>query len=84
MGRYASVIESADSLESLTGVVREMVDESRTVQLLVKQTQTRLQDEHAKATDLTQRVSELENELRRLSDEVSTDRKSTRLNSSHG
>ena len=73
VGRYASVIESADSLESLTGVVREMVDESRTVQLLVKQTQTRLQDEHAKATDLTQRVSELENELRRLSDEVSTD-----------
>ena len=50
-----------------------MVDESRTVQALVQHTQQRLQDEHSKATDLTQRVSELEDELRRLSDEVSTD-----------
>jgi diguanylate cyclase len=50
-----------------------MVEESRTVQALVAQTQQRLQDEHAKATDLTQRVGELESELRRLSDEVSTD-----------
>lgn len=73
VGRYADVIENADSLEGLAGVVREMVEESRTVQQLVQQTQQRLQDEHAKATDLTQRVSELEGELRRLSDEVSTD-----------
>ena len=73
VGRYADVIEKADTLESLAGVVREMVEESRTVQALVAQTQQRLQDEHAKATDLTQRVGELESELRRLSDEVSTD-----------
>jgi diguanylate cyclase len=73
IGRYADVIEKADSLESLAGVVREMVEESRTVQALVQQTQSRLQHEHRVADGLTQRVSELEGEMRRLSDEVSTD-----------
>jgi diguanylate cyclase len=73
VGRYADVIERADTLESLAGAVREMVEESRTVQGLVDQTQRRLHDERVRATDLSQRVSELEGELRRLSDEVSTD-----------
>jgi diguanylate cyclase len=73
VGRYAEVIEEADSLESLTGVVREMVTESRAVQSLVQQTQARLQEEHSKATDLSERVVKLEDEMRRLSDEVSTD-----------
>ncbi|HKW82361.1 MAG TPA: GGDEF domain-containing protein [Burkholderiaceae bacterium] len=73
VGRYADVIEKADSLESLAGVVREMVEESRSVQSLVQQTQARLKDEHDKARELTQRVGELEDEMRRLSDEVSTD-----------
>ncbi len=73
VGRYADVIEQADSLESLAGVVREMVEESRTVQSLVQQTQARLQQEHSKASGLTQRVNELETEMQRLSDEVSTD-----------
>jgi diguanylate cyclase len=73
VGRYAAVIEESDSLESLTGVVREMVAESRAVQTLVQQTQDRLHEEHSKATDLNRRVSELEDEMKRLSDEVSTD-----------
>jgi len=73
VGRYAAVIEESDSLESLTGVVREMVAESRAVQTLVQQTQERLQEEHSKATHLTERVVELEDEMKRLSDEVSTD-----------
>ena len=73
VGRYAEVIERADSLESLTGVVREMVEESRTVQALVQQTQARLHSEHEKADQLTRRVEQLEGELRRLSDEVHTD-----------
>ena len=73
VGRYADVIESADTLEELAGAVREMVEESRTVQVLVAQTQLRLEEEHARATDLSQRVDELEGELRRLSSEVSTD-----------
>jgi diguanylate cyclase len=73
VGRYADVIEKADTLESLTGVVREMVEESRTVQALVQQTQARLQAEHGKAQGLTQRVNELESEMLRLANEVSTD-----------
>jgi diguanylate cyclase len=73
VGRYADVIERADTLESLAGVVREMVEESRTVQGLVEQTQSRLQDEHRRASEMSERVTLLEAELRRLSDEVSTD-----------
>ena len=73
VGRYAAVIEESDSIESLTGVVREMVAESRAVQTLVQQTQERLKEEHSKATGLTERVTQLEDEMKRLSDEVSTD-----------
>ncbi|MED5619904.1 GGDEF domain-containing protein [Ideonella sp. BN130291] len=73
VGRYAEVVEQADSLESLAGAVREMVEESRTVQSLVSQTQDRLKTEHSRATELESKVRELEGELRRLSDEVSTD-----------
>jgi diguanylate cyclase len=73
VGRYADVIEQADSLESLAGVVREMVEESRTVQALVSQTQSRLREEHSKAAELNQKVQELEGELVRLAQEVSTD-----------
>ncbi|NCT81775.1 MAG: diguanylate cyclase [Comamonadaceae bacterium] len=73
VGRYADAIEQADSLESLAGTVREMVEESRSVQSLVAQTQARLTLEHDRAAALTQRVDELEGELRRLSNEVHTD-----------
>jgi len=73
MGRYAEIVEKADSLESLTGAVREIVEESRSVQGLVHQAQERLQSEHSRATELSQRVDQLEGELRRLSSEVSTD-----------
>jgi len=73
LGRYADTIDQADTLESLTDVVREMVEESRTVQSVVAQTQVRLHDEHAKANALTERVRSLEDEIRKLSDEVSTD-----------
>ena len=73
VGRYAEVIDQAESLESLTGVVGDMLAETRSVQALVGQTQTRLQAEHARATALSDRVTELESELRRLADEVSTD-----------
>jgi diguanylate cyclase len=70
---YAGVIDKADTLESLAGVVREMVEESRTVSSLVAQAQGRLQYEHGRATELSERVVELETELVRLSEEVSTD-----------
>ncbi len=73
LGRYADTIGQADSIESLTGVVREMIEGSRAVQSVVAQTQTRLHDEHARASELTERVRTLEDEIRKLSDEVSTD-----------
>jgi diguanylate cyclase len=73
VGRYAEVVEQADSLESLAGAVREMVEESRAVQGIVSQAQQRLQTEHDRAAELESKVRELEGELRRLSEEVSTD-----------
>ncbi|OWQ91604.1 hypothetical protein CDN99_09045 [Roseateles aquatilis] len=73
VGKYAEVIEQADTLESLAGVVREMVEESRSVQSLVQRTQGRLRDEHDRASQLAERVEQLEGELRKLSSEVQTD-----------
>jgi diguanylate cyclase len=73
MGRYAQVIGEADTLQGLAGVVREMVDETRAVHGLVSATTRRLEDEHRLATELSARVHTLEDEIRRLSDEVSTD-----------
>jgi diguanylate cyclase len=73
MLRYAETVERADSLESLASVVREMVDESRSVHGLVSSTRERLAGEHQRATELEAQVRSLEAELRRLSDEVGTD-----------
>ncbi|WP_374562190.1 diguanylate cyclase domain-containing protein [Ideonella sp.] len=73
MLRYAETIERADTLESLAGVVREMVDESRSVHGLVSSTRERLAGEHQRATELEAQVRSLETELRRLSEEVGTD-----------
>ena len=73
MQRYADTIERAESLESLAGVVREMVEEGRAVHGLVSSARARLHDEHGRAEQLEGRVRELETELRRLSDEASTD-----------
>lgn len=73
LSTYADTIGQADSLESLTGVVRDMVQDSRTVHDVISQTQTRLQSEHERASALNTRVQQLEQEIRKLSDEVSTD-----------
>jgi diguanylate cyclase len=73
VSRYADVVEGADSLESLAGVVREMVAESRAVHEVVSQTRQRLNDEHQRAGALSEKVDALESELKRLSNEVSTD-----------
>ncbi|MFO1330384.1 MAG: diguanylate cyclase [Rubrivivax sp.] len=71
--RHVQAIEAASSVEDLAGVVRELVDDSRTVQSLVHQAQRRLSDEHERARRLEEQVRSLEGELRRLSDEVGTD-----------
>jgi diguanylate cyclase len=70
---YVEVIAAADSLENLAGVVREMVGESRAVHTLVADARQRMASEHARAGELQSRVLALEADLRRLSDEVSTD-----------
>jgi diguanylate cyclase len=73
MNRYVQLIEQADTLESLTGVVKELVDQTRSVQSVVQDTHERLRSEQAQAEALQTRVRELEAELQRLSTEVSTD-----------
>ncbi len=73
VGRYAEEIDRADSLESLAGAVRELVAESRSVHEAVNQAQARLSAEHELASAMQTRVVELEDEIRRLSNEVSTD-----------
>ena len=73
VARYVDTVASADSLESLAGVVRQMVEESRAVHGLVSQTREKLSDGHRRAMELEERVRTLEGELRKLSDEVSTD-----------
>jgi diguanylate cyclase len=70
---YAETIGQADTLESLAGVVRDLVADSRTVHGVIHSTQERLQSEHTRATALSDRVRTLEDELRRLSEEVATD-----------
>jgi diguanylate cyclase len=70
---YATVIESAESLESLDSVVREMATDSRQVHQVVSGVRQRLASEHARGAALEAKVRDLEAELRRLSDEVSTD-----------
>jgi len=70
---YAQAVEAADSLDSLAAAVREMLDESRTVHEVVAGARDRLAAEHARASALESRVLGLEAQLRRLSDEVSTD-----------
>ncbi|MBP6763348.1 MAG: diguanylate cyclase [Rubrivivax sp.] len=71
--QHMQAIESAETLESLAGVVRTMLEDSRKVQSAVSRSQERLQADRQRATELETRVRELESELRRLSDEVSTD-----------
>ncbi|MBU6258213.1 MAG: GGDEF domain-containing protein [Burkholderiales bacterium] len=71
--RHAEAIERADSVAGLAGVVQAMLDDVRTVQTAVGQTQERLQADRDRAGELEGRVLELESELRRLSEEVSTD-----------
>ena len=70
---HVKAVEQADSLESLAGVVRHLVGDGRAVQAIVSQAQARLQTEHAKASELQARVRDLESELRRLSEEATTD-----------
>jgi diguanylate cyclase len=70
---HAERIAAADSTEALAGVVRALLDDTRGVQEAVAQTQLRLQAEHRRAGELQARVLALEAELRRASEELTTD-----------
>ena len=71
--QHAQEIERADTLEGLAGVVQAMLEDTRTVQVAVAESQERLQAGGNHAAELEARVRELEAELKLLSDEVSTD-----------
>jgi len=73
VNRYAQVIEEAESLDSVSAAVSQMVTDSQAVHALVAGARDRLQAEHQRAAELEAKVLTLESELRRLSDEVSTD-----------
>ncbi|MDH4060918.1 MAG: GGDEF domain-containing protein, partial [Aquincola sp.] len=66
-------IESADTREKLSSLVHDIVSASRTVQTEVADAGSRLAAGREQAEALNERVRELESELRRLSDEASTD-----------
>jgi diguanylate cyclase len=70
---HAEAIAAADSLPGLAHVVQAMLDDTRTVQGAVARSHQKLQADQARAGELEQRVRALEAELKRLSDEVSTD-----------
>ncbi len=70
---YADHVRSADSLEALTEVVRQMVSDSQAVHAVVATARDRLAVEHARAAEMEAKVRALEGELRKLSDEVGTD-----------
>lgn len=70
---YTQAVEAADSMASLADALREMVAEGQTVHELVAAARARLAADHARASALEGRVLGLEADLRRLSEEVSTD-----------
>lgn len=71
--QHAEAIERAESLESLAEVVKGLLQDTRSVQSAVGRSQQKLQADQSQAVQLEHRVRELEGELRRLSEEVSTD-----------
>jgi diguanylate cyclase len=71
--RCTADLEQADSHEQLGSVLHQMLAASRHVQHEVADASARLASGRAQAEQLGERVRELESELKRLSDEVSTD-----------
>jgi len=71
--QHASAVEAADSLEGLTSVVQAMLADSRGLRSAIGASHERLQRDSSRAAALEARVRDLEAELRRLSDEASTD-----------
>jgi diguanylate cyclase len=71
--RCTENLEQADSREQISSVVHQMLGASRQVQTEVAEASARIASSREQADTLNSRVQQLEGELRRLSDEVSTD-----------
>ena len=70
---HAQAIGQADSLEGLTEVVKSLLADTRDVQTAVSISSGKLLAGQSQASELERQVRALEVELRRLSEEVSTD-----------
>jgi len=70
---HAEAIAKADSVEGLAGVVRALLEDTRGVQQAVATSSEKLQAESARAGALQAQVQALEAELRRVSEELTTD-----------
>jgi diguanylate cyclase len=71
--RCTDDLEQADSREQMGAVLHKMLTASRGVQSEVAEASARIAATRGQAHELNSRVAELEGELRRLSEEVSTD-----------
>jgi len=71
--RSTEQLEQADSREQMSAALHEMLIASRHVQAEVADASARIAANRSQADVLTARVQELEGELRRVSDEASTD-----------
>jgi diguanylate cyclase len=73
LSRCTETLEQADSREQMSTVLHRMLAASRSVQSDVADASARIAAGRAQAEQLNSRVRELESELKRLSEEVSTD-----------
>ncbi|HET9820704.1 MAG TPA: GGDEF domain-containing protein [Burkholderiaceae bacterium] len=73
LAQYTEAIEASPAPDALAGLVREMLGKARAAQAEVIDASARLSSGQAQVGVLNARVQELEGELRRLSDEASTD-----------
>jgi diguanylate cyclase len=71
--RCTNDLEHADSRDQMSSVLQQMLRSSRVVQSEVAEASTRISASREQADELNTRVRELEGELQRLSEEVSTD-----------
>jgi len=73
LARYTERLEQAPGPEALSALVHDMLASTRTVQSDVADAGARIAAGQAQAQALATRVHQLEHELKRLSDEASTD-----------
>jgi diguanylate cyclase len=71
--RCTDDLEHADSREQMASVLHQMLTASRSVQTEVADASARISASRVQADELNTRVRQLEGELQRLSEEVSTD-----------